>query len=754
MIKFKRLLTKGNKMNLLTIILTLFFSSLVFGGIPRTHEELLEAKKSSENIFYEFQSSKSHTKYLYLGIKESSGEATLFKSRVDENPLLEWEILLKDEVSPFDLPVKDIFVNEDNSNEIFVWTEEGIFVSETKGSRFEKDTRMENPKTKEEFLESVAQVKNNSFTPPTKYTNQVNDLPPIAILYWDTIFWDSTQVLLNNIVSPPSTFSFMHGRVAVGDSGLVHLATVREDNLLRYYRSTDYGETFEPEVVLLDSIGGAYEIFATGDYVYIYSVNSIIAIDEQIRLFVSSDKGQNWSLTSYPFSTHSGFVAEVDTAYEYQETGAGGSIWQARSYDGGNNFSPYSMITDTVYATLQRPTVAVGDSSLIYMRTGGKVSTTGTYVYRSTDFGNTWELPVNINPPDVQSVSSPELVYNSGNYHSIRGGVALYARSLNEGATFENPYVLCHPNQLCYADYGLQISAYEENVFVLWVNDVAYPDNRAYLKISRDNGDSWSKELISNQSEPNFTVIPTEISIANDDSLVYIVYLDGEEIGSDWHTRLNFRRGFYKFPKSNVSPDSIEILSGVLPSQIDTSFTITNDGKGNGVLSVSKIELPSFVNLINPADSTFILKPDSTKNVGVSFDIANIQDDSIKVYTNDRFGEIKTIFIKTDIGSDLEEKSNEINSFSLSQNYPNPFNPTTVINYELQIKNYENAKLTIFNILGEEVVSWRLNQNSSNYGKVVWDGTDRFEKPVSSGVYLYRLQVGNESLTKKMLLLR
>lgn len=104
-----------------------------------------------------------------------------------------------------------------------------------------------------------------------------------------------------------------------------------------------------------------------------------------------------------------------------------------------------------------------------------------------------------------------------------------------------------------------------------------------------------------------------------------------------------------------------------------------------------------------------------------------------------------------DLISDVEETENLPVKFSLKQNFPNPFNPTTAINYELRITNYELAKLTIYNILGEEVKEFALEKP---VGTVVWNGTNQLDKPVSSGVYFYRLKAGKHSSTKKMLLLK
>ncbi|MFZ1320593.1 MAG: T9SS type A sorting domain-containing protein [Ignavibacteria bacterium] len=93
------------------------------------------------------------------------------------------------------------------------------------------------------------------------------------------------------------------------------------------------------------------------------------------------------------------------------------------------------------------------------------------------------------------------------------------------------------------------------------------------------------------------------------------------------------------------------------------------------------------------------------------------------------------------ISTEIPEK------YSLSQNYPNPFNPKTVINYELQISG--NAKLTVYDVLGNEVAELvNEKQNAGTYS-VDFDGSN-----FSSGVYFYRLNAGEFSETKRMMLLK
>lgn len=103
----------------------------------------------------------------------------------------------------------------------------------------------------------------------------------------------------------------------------------------------------------------------------------------------------------------------------------------------------------------------------------------------------------------------------------------------------------------------------------------------------------------------------------------------------------------------------------------------------------------------------------------------------------------------------VEEIENEIEiptAFGLSNNYPNPFNPTTTI--EFKVPEVSNVKITVYNVLGQSVKTLvNANFTTGNY-KVSWDGTNEVGSQVSSGIYFYRLDAGNFSHTKRMLLLK
>ena len=98
--------------------------------------------------------------------------------------------------------------------------------------------------------------------------------------------------------------------------------------------------------------------------------------------------------------------------------------------------------------------------------------------------------------------------------------------------------------------------------------------------------------------------------------------------------------------------------------------------------------------------------------------------------------------------TDIEQTNNSVpDEYMLSQNYPNPFNPTTKINYELRITNYVSVK--VFDVLGNEVAALVNENKPAGSYSVDFDGAD-----LPSGIYFYKLESGNFSDTKRMILLK
>lgn len=103
----------------------------------------------------------------------------------------------------------------------------------------------------------------------------------------------------------------------------------------------------------------------------------------------------------------------------------------------------------------------------------------------------------------------------------------------------------------------------------------------------------------------------------------------------------------------------------------------------------------------------------------------------------------------TGISADDSHVPSEI---ALSQNYPNPFNPTTTIKYDLSRSS--QVGLRIYSLLGEEIRTLVNTVQSAGERLAVWDGRDRFGQLVASGVYVYRLQAGDDVASRKMILIK
>jgi len=89
---------------------------------------------------------------------------------------------------------------------------------------------------------------------------------------------------------------------------------------------------------------------------------------------------------------------------------------------------------------------------------------------------------------------------------------------------------------------------------------------------------------------------------------------------------------------------------------------------------------------------------------------------------------------------------------TLGQNYPNPFNMQTSIS--LAIPNGKRGELAIFDIGGRIVNDLKLTGTLSGTQQVTWNGRNSNGQELKSGVYFYRLRVGDRSFTKSMILLK
>ncbi len=121
------------------------------------------------------------------------------------------------------------------------------------------------------------------------------------------------------------------------------------------------------------------------------------------------------------------------------------------------------------------------------------------------------------------------------------------------------------------------------------------------------------------------------------------------------------------------------------------------------------------------------------------------------------YGEVELIKVEAaeyygmPVEVDVIITSSKPENYLLSQNYPNPFNANTTIKFATPIDG--KVSLKIYNVAGQLVKEYSEFMNAG-YHSFTWDGTGSNGEKVSSGVYLYKLQVGEFTEVRKMTLLK
>jgi len=84
-------------------------------------------------------------------------------------------------------------------------------------------------------------------------------------------------------------------------------------------------------------------------------------------------------------------------------------------------------------------------------------------------------------------------------------------------------------------------------------------------------------------------------------------------------------------------------------------------------------------------------------------------------------------------------------------NYPNPFNPSTTISYTLA--NSARTEIVIYNQKGQKIKTLLQAEKSAGQYETVWNGKDQDNNQVTSGIYLYQLQVDGKTVAREKMML-
>jgi hypothetical protein len=250
-----------------------------------------------------------------------------------------------------------------------------------------------------------------------------------------------------------------------------------------------------------------------------------------------------------------------------------------------------------------------------------------------------------------------------------------------------------------------------------------------------ENGDNPSLEIVTN---PNTGGINSSATVAKFTALqtgqpwAGCESLHGSDIGTfSLHANNStLKIMVYKTVISDVGLKFVIPTSGSL-GEIKVANTVTNAWEELTFDFSSHIGLPEAIGI-----DQIVVFPD--------FNLGGRTQDNIIYFDN-------ISFYSNSVGVDNRNETFP-QGFALEQNFPNPFNPTTTLRFDLP--EVSDATVTIFNMLGQKVRVFNMNDTPAGYHSIKWNATNDYGDPIGAGVYLYQLRANQFVKTRKMVLLK
>ena len=245
------------------------------------------------------------------------------------------------------------------------------------------------------------------------------------------------------------------------------------------------------------------------------------------------------------------------------------------------------------------------------------------------------------------------------------------------------------------------------------------------------NGDVSITMLVSDSLLMDSTSFVVTVNSVNDSpmdfSLIYPTILDTIEISSDTDETVSFTWE----PSFDVDSEVSYKLTVTL-DYFGTSYINEYENISDTTYGVSAYEYALLMTNLNLPRWNIDYRVEST-------------DGEFTIISDSR----EFVFDNTSLSIEYKIMPKE---FALHQNYPNPFNPITSLRYDLPNDGLVN--ITIYDMMGRIVKTLVNSSQTAGFKIVQWGATNNKNEPVSAGLYLYTIQVGEFRQAKKMVLLK
>jgi len=179
-------------------------------------------------------------------------------------------------------------------------------------------------------------------------------------------------------------------------------------------------------------------------------------------------------------------------------------------------------------------------------------------------------------------------------------------------------------------------------------------------------------------------------------------------------------------------------ISGTSGTMLPGSLNYILDADGNFVnYAVTDLDGSYIINNLEAGTYTITSTMVSYQNTQKSFTIDYLNNSNLLV----------DVSLTPNGTTSASDNSSVINGFELKQNYPNPFNPSTLISYQIPQNGFVSLK--VYNVLGNEVATLVNKDQTAGKYNVTFKANN-----LASGIYFYKLEAGNFSSIKKLILLK
>ena len=457
-----------------------------------------------------------------------------------------------------------------------------------------------------------------------------------------------------------------------------------------------------------------------------------------------------------------------------------GNIYFSSSFDGGRTWTKNIMIDPDRGAPTQ-PQLEVDTLGNIYFvwsdEPRGEI-----YFSMSCDKGTTWTQAVRVNDLPPYAFGARFTVDEDGVVYVIwsderEGGYwntdIYFTYSADSGSSWmPNVRVNDHPEaDQMMADIAVDR---EGTIYVVWKDFRSGVKYDLYSAYSVDRGSTWTQNFVkvNNDDIDGYVVNYPSLVVDSNGGLSVVWTYCGRHTGGVYFSRSG--NGGWSWTRTvKVNTDSIYQYS-------DPCLSIDAQGRlyvAWHALAVYPDSFHIYFSMSQDSGRTWLspnIQVDEMDWGALRPSLGAIKNGELYIAwdeVKDSTGGADIYFSSDTVFSGIEEWRDNpavIRDFRLYQNYPNPFNSSTTLNYTLpqvigdrfKVKGGHNTShlipvtLKIYNILGQEVRTLVDKKQYPGHYEVRWNGKDEQGKELTSGVYLYQLDVGGYRVTKKLVFLR